>query len=71
MSNFKKQYIAKGPILYRNVLQHNFDELEHNSIGQRVRLHAARNKEFGSEFNNPILILPKGHAYILFNDARL
>ena len=52
-------------------MQEILDNLEAEVIIERVGLHAAVNNELGSEFINPVIILPKGDTYKKVIDARL
>ena len=48
----KKQRITKVSIHHRDWIQQILDDLEQNSIIERVGLNAAKNKELGSAFEN-------------------
>ena len=67
----KKESVTKIAIHYRDEIQKNLVELETNRNIERLGLDAARNNELGSEFNNPIIIFPKGDTCKFVNDARI
>ena len=68
-AELKKQRITKVPTHYRDQIQQILDDLEQNCTIKRVGINVARNNEFGPEFINPIIILPKGDTYKTVTEA--
>ena len=65
---FIEELFSQSPIDFDSIIEGeeielNFDYYEDDGIIERVVLHAATNNELGSEFINPVVILPKGDTY--------